>query len=264
MQIRVISDLHIDINSNIPLEYNKDDGIFTVIAGDISGKAEWTERWLGNNIGSGLFIEGNHIGYSDERTIQELNTRYSIKYPIDSNVSYIHNAYKEVDGVLFVGATLWTDFKYKTDHDPSMVEENKSIARMYMNDYRLNHVYGADGEYRNLDPDDVEKFNKESFGIIKKTVEANSWKKIVVVTHHAPSRMSISPRYGDEKTNPCYVNELEQFILDHPQIKLWIHGHMHDSFDYMIGTTRVLCNPRGYEELGDGNKTFDKDLIVEV
>jgi Icc-related predicted phosphoesterase len=70
----------------------------------------------------------------------------------------------------------------------------------------------------------------------------------VVVGHHAPSKASTHPRYLNDTTmNGAYSSDLSEFILDRPQIKLWVHGHTHDSFDYMIGSTRVVCNPRGYD-----------------
>jgi len=78
-------------------------------------------------------------------------------------------------------------------------------------------------------------------------VVIDSTKKYVIVGHHAPSKQSIKPRYrSDNLINGAYSSDLSEFILDHPQIKLWTHGHTHDIFDYKIGETRVLCNPRGY------------------
>ena len=69
----------------------------------------------------------------------------------------------------------------------------------------------------------------------------------VVVGHHAPSRLSTHPRYSRELImNGGYSSELDDFIQDHPQIKLWTHGHTHEDFDYMIAGCRILCNPRGY------------------
>jgi len=71
--------------------------------------------------------------------------------------------------------------------------------------------------------------------------------KYVVVGHHAPSKASTHPRYQTEVImNGAYSSRLDDFILNHPQIKLWTHGHTHEEFDYMVGTTRVVCNPRGY------------------
>jgi hypothetical protein len=82
---------------------------------------------------------------------------------------------------------------------------------------------------------------------IKQTVEADATKRYVVVGHHSPSRLSTHPRYQHQHImNGGYSSELDDFILDHPQIKLWTHGHTHEDFDYMIGGCRILCNPRGY------------------
>jgi Icc-related predicted phosphoesterase len=72
-------------------------------------------------------------------------------------------------------------------------------------------------------------------------------RKYVVVGHHSPSKQSTKPQYeNDYHLNGGYSSDLEKFIIDHPQIKLWTHGHTHDEFDYMVGGTRIFCNPRGY------------------
>jgi len=86
--------------------------------------------------------------------------------------------------------------------------------------------------------------------------------RVVVVGHHSPSRQSTHPRYqADHKTNGCYSSDLEAFILDHPEICLWTHGHTHEDFDYMIGTTRVVCNPRGYIGYEQRADTWQPKLI---
>jgi Icc-related predicted phosphoesterase len=77
----------------------------------------------------------------------------------------------------------------------------------------------------------------------------HSDKPVVVITHHAPSFMSISEQYrgpGDYHMNGGYASDLSEFILDHPQIKAFVHGHVHSQHSYDIGDTRILCNPRGY------------------
>jgi hypothetical protein len=73
--------------------------------------------------------------------------------------------------------------------------------------------------------------------------------KIVVVTHHAPSFESVHEKYrtvNDWDYNYGFASYNEDVILDYPEIKVWVHGHMHDPFDYTLGETRVICNPRGY------------------
>jgi hypothetical protein len=69
----------------------------------------------------------------------------------------------------------------------------------------------------------------------------------IVVGHHAPSKSSTHPRYKNEVLmNGAYSSDMNEFILNNRQIKVWTHGHTHEVFDYMIGTTRIVCNPRGY------------------
>ena len=86
----------------------------------------------------------------------------------------------------------------------------------------------------------------------------------MVITHHAPSRQSIHPRYADSLLNACFVSDAEH-VLGAARAQLWIHGHTHDSFDYAVHGTRVVCNPRGYAQAGvNENPHFDQDLIIEV
>jgi Icc-related predicted phosphoesterase len=86
--------------------------------------------------------------------------------------------------------------------------------------------------------------------------------KIVVCSHHAPSHLSIHEIYkNDTLMNGGYSSDLSEFILDRPQIKAWTHGHMHNNFDYLVGDTRVMCNPHGYP--GE-NDQFDFNFTFEV
>jgi len=83
---------------------------------------------------------------------------------------------------------------------------------------------------------------------IEESIASNPTAKYVVVGHHAPSKASTHAQYADQTmVNGAYSSDLDQFILDRPQIKLWTHGHTHHEFDYMIGSCRVMCNPRGYD-----------------
>jgi hypothetical protein len=61
--------------------------------------------------------------------------------------------------------------------------------------------------------------------------------------------------------NGAYASNLDDLILDNPQIKLWCFGHSHSSVDKMIGETRMLSNPKGYK---DQNQNFDPNMIIEI
>jgi hypothetical protein len=96
-------------------------------------------------------------------------------------------------------------------------------------------------------PEDAVEEHVKMKGYIEQIIQGKFDQKFVVVGHHAPSRLSTHPRYASETImNGGYSSSLDEFILDHPQIKLWTHGHTHEDFDYLIGSTRIVCNPRGY------------------
>lgn len=87
---------------------------------------------------------------------------------------------------------------------------------------------------------------------------------IVVITHHAPSRKSIHPKFADSLLNACFVSDARH-LIDGSRAHLWIHGHTHDSFDYFLNGTRVVCNPRGYAKEGvNENPSFDANFVVEI
>ncbi len=84
------------------------------------------------------------------------------------------------------------------------------------------------------------------------------------LTHFAPARASIHPRFEGSPLNACFVSDLQARILRW-QPQLWLHGHVHDSFDYALGRTRVVANPRGYAPGGKvENARFDPSLVIEV
>ena len=113
-------------------------------------------------------------------------------------------------------------------------------------------------------PEDAVEDHKKMLGYLKVMLEGKHDQKFVVVGHHAPTKLSTHPRYANELImNGGYSSDLSEFILDHPQIKLWTHGHTHEEFDYLIGTTRIVCNPRGYINYEDRADNF-KLKFVEV
>jgi hypothetical protein len=97
-------------------------------------------------------------------------------------------------------------------------------------------------------PEDTIEDHKAFLSALKTVVDLNPTRKVVVLGHHAPSKMSTHPRYKDEvMVNGAYSSDLSEFMLDNRNIKLWTHGHTHEPFDYMIGSCRIVCNPRGYD-----------------
>ena len=132
----------------------------------------------------------------------------------------------------------------------------------------INHLVEEGVEFKTrpakFSPEKSVIEHKAMMQFIKDSIDSRPDMPWVVVGHHAPSKMSTKPRYqGDVIVNGAYSSDLSEFILDHPQIKLWTHGHTHDTFDYMIGTTRIVCNPRGYD--GYEGRADDFELLtVEI
>jgi hypothetical protein len=139
-------------------------------------------------------------------------------------------------------------------------EDSDTLYRIkrYMNDYRIIensnevvHFKDEDGNFHTrtarFSPEDSVKDHKSMLEFIKTSIASNPTMPVIVVGHHSPSKQSTKPQYEkDVMVNGAYSSNLTEFILNHPQIKVWTHGHTHHEFDYMVGSTRIVCNPRGY------------------
>lgn len=136
MKIRILSDLHLDINQKIPFLL-EDKEIFTVLCGDISGNPEQTIEWINQNIKQGVFVEGNHIGYDSQHSIQYIENLLSAEYPTTATVTYLKNGFKMVDDIVFVGGILWTDFNL---YGKAFQTLHKLYASQLMNDFRYNYT----------------------------------------------------------------------------------------------------------------------------
>jgi Icc-related predicted phosphoesterase len=183
-----------------------------------------------------VYVAGNHEFYNGRwvASIQHLRDECS-KYP---NIHYLERDTFTLNDVTFVGGTLWTDMNRG---DPLTLH---SVADM-MNDFRIIRNDGLG--YTKLRPAHTVLRHRETLDYIKHVVDEHKDRKYVVVGHHAPSSLSIHSAYINQSLmNPAYYSDLSEFILDRPQIKYWVHGHVHTPFDYELGATRVLCNPRGY------------------
>lgn len=79
-----------------------------------------------------------------------------------------------------------------------------------------------------------------------------------MVTHHLPHPRSLPEAFNGDLLNAAFASDLSD-VIEAGAPALWLHGHMHDSCDYMVHRTRVISNPRGY---GDENSAFDTQLVV--
>jgi Icc-related predicted phosphoesterase len=217
-----------------------------------------------------IYVAGNHEHYHGDfaTTVPDIK----VKLAYIKNLHVLEREIKIIDDVTFIGGTLWTDMNngdaLTLFHMRKMMNDFVCVKNSQRPVYRTVPLYQKDehGQYvedeqgnktqisvkkkqeaSRFSPEDAVDEHTKTKGYIQHIVEGRFDDKFVVVGHHSPSRMSTHPRYAhDTIMNGGYSSNMEEFIMDHPQIRLWTHGHTHDDFDYMIGTTRVVCNPRGY------------------
>ncbi len=216
-----------------------------------------------------IYILGNHEHYNGDFAYSySILKRHLAVYP---NIQVMDKESIELDGITFVCATMWTSMN---DEDPVTLHAVKDMMndfRNVKNSHRMvsrkvplydNEHFDANPEgyvVRNVirhkfkeepgkfSPGDSVEDHKKALDYINHVLMNDEAKKYVVVTHHTPSWQSCAPKWqGDRVMNGAFHTELGDFIAYRPQIKLWVHGHTHDDFDYAIGETRVVCNPRGY------------------
>jgi len=199
-----------------------------------------------------VYVAGNYEFYHGKFVQSLVDLRVECaKYP---NIHFLERDTKEIDDVVFIGATLWTDCN---KGDPLTLHALTDL----MNDFRIIRHDGHG--YTKLRPAHIMHRHQQTLAYFKSVLTDLKDRKVVVVGHHSPSHQSVHPQYANDKLmNGGYHSDLSEFILDHPQIKLWTHGHTHHPFDYMIGETRVVCNPRGYE--GYEETGWNPNIVLEI
>lgn len=270
MRIDVCSDVHLEFGNWVP--YNTLQADVLVLSGDImvaadlslfdevscelgtiSDRSVMFHRFMqhcAEQYPHVVYVAGNHEHYHGDfaQTMKILKNCFEYL----PNVHILDNETFELDNYVFVGGTLWTDMNKQ---DPYTMY----AIRKMMNDFITvknsnNMVNFRDQEHKfhqrvsTFSPEDAVAEHLtmlQKIDEVYKSLPADKF--MIVVGHHAPSPLSTHEKYKDNGTmNGGYNSDLTEFILDRPKIKLWTHGHTHHEFDYMLGGTRVVCNPRGY------------------
>lgn len=253
MKLHILSDLHNEISYYVPDQASRQADVI-VLGGDI-GKHDqgicWArEQWKHHEI---IYVSGNHEYYGSRRKDVLAMQRIAAK---KTGVHFLENDEVVIAGVRFIGCTLWTDFELFGESTKRWCMRD---AQQGLNDFRVIHEDG-----RHFSPMDSVVLHEASVAWIEKKLKREAFDgKTVVVTHHLPSARSVAERYIDDPLSACFATNLDH-LLGHSAI--WIHGHTHDTFDYMVNGTRVLCNPRGCQ-LNNGNAEnmdFNPSLIVEI
>lgn len=243
MKIQLLSDIHLEMYSlagarELIEAFDPQDTDALVLAGDIGCIRDIRFRTYIQDFCTRyrevVYVPGNHEYYK----VGSVASAHQVLAELTAQLSNFHpllNQHKEIAGVKFYGGTMW----YRK---PTAAQAKN---KMSMSDYHLipgiePWIYDQNTEFiAGLHPD----------------ID-------VVVTHHLPSYMSVAPKYAGSILNPFFVCDLDSEIQS-TQPRFWLHGHTHDARDYLLGTTRVVCNPMGYPGETDA-VGFRPKVMIEV
>lgn len=262
MNIQIASDLHIEFLQRRFPGYRviapAPEADVLVIAGDIHCGTKAVETFADWPVPV-VYIHGNHEAYNEDYAELVDKMRAAAA---GTNVHYLEQNEYIFDDVRFLGCCLWTDYCLNPESRQAAMAEAESI----LNDHRLIR-FGA----RNFSAQDALAQHQESRIWLEAKLNEQFDGSTVVVTHHAPHPKSIHPRYAGMQINTAFISDLTPLI---EKADLWIHGHVHDSFDYEVARARVVANPRGYAlnrravetpaQLEWENATFESTLTVRV
>lgn len=270
MRVGHLSDLHLEFRNRHPslseTFKNREDigGDVLLVAGDLCVALyyqEWRNdpgarsvRKLLEHVNKNVFkkykhvlyIAGNHEHYNGlfSETHRLMREYWQIN---GTNVKVLENEFVDINGVRFIGSTLWSDFH---GGNPLSMEN----VRQGMNDFHiiytkpvhdLTYVERNNPNQNRFTPQmALTEHNVAKQFIVDKAKEFDG--PVVVMTHHGPTWLSINKERSDGIIDGGYCSDLSSLILDNPNIKYWVHGHTHKSVDYEVGTTRVLANQCGY------------------
>ena len=277
MKIQLASDLHLEmINFKPGLSYTASSSRqflpkriigpvpgadVLVLAGDIADgdyACKLFADWQSGKRVPIIYIAGNHefYGHPIDPTYAKLRAGAAL-----NSIHFLENDSVVIDGVRFLGSTLWTDYRLELDPTQSMTYCEKRL-----NDHHLIR----NGRHTFTTGDALARHELARAWLETELVKPFDG-KTVVVTHHAPHPLSIHPRYIGNQLNAAFVSDLSDLM---PCVDLWLHGHVHDSFDYQVGQCRVVANPSGYvlnrryaidpSEYEFENPAFDRNLLVEI
>lgn len=247
MKLHVLSDLHTEFEDFDPPETDAD---IVVLAGDIGvsfAGIEWAARQYRDV--PVIYVPGNHEYYHHDIGIID-----ELKSGAPANVHVLDQDVLEIDGVNFLGTTLWTDFRLYGEGEAWF---SRQKAKTSIEDFAAIR-----NGHRRFTPEDSVLLHETSRAWLVRELGKWSGGRTVVVTHHLPATPSIASRYRNDALNPAFASRLED-VIETYQLDLWIHGHTHVACDYEIHGTRVVCNPRGYPG-ESSDRGFRPALVVEI
>jgi predicted phosphodiesterase len=248
MKIQILSDLHIEFEN---FDFPQTEADVIVLAGDIHLGVKGV-LWAKNVIQKQpvIYVLGNHEYYRN--AYPKLLGKIK-KETEGTNINILENQKTKIDGVIFLGCSLWTDFKLFGNPKIAGIK-----ATQRMTDYTLIRI---SPQYRKLRSIDTSGIHLSSLKWLKRELKACQSEDIVIVTHHAPSKLSLPLNFAEDILSAAYASDLDSEVKN-SGARIWIHGHIHKQSDYKIGNTRVICNPRGYPD--EPNQCFNPSLVIEI
>ena len=248
MRLHILGDLHLEFGTaNVP----ETDADVVVLAGDIHLGREG-RKWARSHFQDKpvVYVLGNHEFY--RHSLPDLTE--ALKRETDgSHIHLLENSVVKINGYTFLGCTLWTDFRLALDPEAAM-----QAAEAIMSDYSLIR-FSPEG--RVLRARDTARLHAGSVAWLRSRLAKCDRARTIVVTHHAPSPRSEAPYHANSPLKPAFASDLDE-LVEKSRVPLWIHGHTHYNVDYMIGSTRVLSNQRGYPD--QLCKYFAPSMVIEV
>jgi Icc-related predicted phosphoesterase len=224
MKLHILNDLHIEFEDFDPPATDAD---VVILAADIGVGLEglrWAEeRFPGQPV---IYVPGNHEFYHHDLTLVD-----ELKAQAPDHIHVLSDDQVIIDGVRFLGSILWTDFTLFGEADRFFAMQQ---ARQQMTDFSIIQNGG-----QRFTPEDAIQLHTASRDWLAAKLAEPFDGRTVVVTHHAPSSQSVHPRYASDLLTSAFASSLEM-LMDGDRVALWVHGHMHDAFDYEIYGTRVV------------------------
>jgi len=247
MKLHVLSDLHTEFADFSPPETDAD---VVILAGDIGvglGGIEWAVRRFPK--APLIYVPGNHEFYD-----HDIGLTGELKAAAPANIHVLNNDTLQLDGIRYIGSTLWTDFKL---HGEGEARFTRQLAKELIEDFA-----SIKNGKRRFTPEDSVELHEASKVWLVGELEREFDGPTVVVTHHLPAATSVAKRYANDPLNPVFASRLEN-VIEKYRPELWIHGHTHVPCDYELFDTRIVCNPRGYP--GENRRSeFREDLLVSI
>jgi predicted phosphodiesterase len=268
VKIRILSDLHLEYDEPVAIPHA--DADLVVLAGDIHNHALGL-RWAAETFDPQVpvvYVPGNHEYYDGE--FGALETAMVDAASALDNLHFLNNGtlVDPAGGWRVLGTTLWADFTLFGADDATR-DHAIAAAERVMLDFRgliqVSWPNRPDALARDFTPADSLALHAHALAWLEGELVKPFAGKTIVVTHHAPHRLSLAARYANDPVSAGFVNDLDALVR--APVALWVHGHTHTCFDYTVNGTRVVCNPRGYRDRRTGapeNPAFVWDKVVEL